>query len=90
MVWGVRVGELYFTRHARDRMALRNIIDTWVEGVIAEPALREPDPTDPEIERFYGRISELDSHYLRVAVNTVANPWRVVTVFVDSGVGGRL
>ena len=71
-------------------MVLRKILDKWVEEVIAEPVLREPDPIDPEIERFYGPIPELGGHYIRVAVNTSATPWRVVTVFVDSRAGGRL
>ena len=82
--------ELYFTRHAREQMALRNIINRWVEEIVADPALREPDPKDLEIERFYGRVTELDNHYIRVAVNTVVSPWRVVTVFVDSRVGDRI
>ena len=85
-----RVGELSFTRHAREQMASRNIIDTWVQRVVAEPALRVPDPKDLEIERFYGQVPELDDHYIRVAVNTFANPWQVVTVFVDSRAGGRI
>ncbi len=84
------MGELYFTRHAREQMASRNIIEAWVERAIAEPALRVPDPRDLEIERFYGHVPELDDHYIRVAVNTVANPWRVVTVFVDSRAGGGI
>ena len=71
-------------------MALRKIPYNWVEGVVTEPVLREPDPTDNEIERFYGPISELDDRYLRVAVNTTAIPWRVVTVFIDSRAGGKI
>ena len=84
------MSELYYTKHAQDQMALRNILDIWVEEVVAEPALREPDPTDPDIERFYGQVSELGGHYIRVAVNTTTTPWRVVTVFIDSRVGGRI
>ena len=82
--------ELEYTNHARERMVLRKLLDTWIEGVIAEPTLRGPDPRDPEIERFYGPVPELGNYYIRVAVNTTANPWRVVTVFVDSKAGGEL
>ena len=71
-------------------MALRNISDNWVEEVIAEPVLRRPDPNDTEMERFYGPVSELGGRYIRVAVNTTATPWRIVTVFIDSMAGGRI
>ena len=55
----------------------------WVERVAAEPALRTPDPNDPTVERFYGRIPEYDDRVLRVVVNTRVVPWRVVSVFFD-------
>ena len=71
-------------------MLLRNIPYNWVEEVITEPVLREPDPIDAEIERFYGPISEAGDRFLRVVVNTAVAPWRIVTVFVDSRAGGRL
>ena len=82
--------ELEYTYDARERMALRKLLDTWIERVVAEPALRGTDPKDPQIERFYGPVPELGNHYLRVAVNTHASPWRVVTVFVDSKAGEAL
>ena len=55
----------------------------WVERVVAVPALRSPDPSDPAVERFFGRIAERDDRTLRVVVNTNVAPWRVVSVFFD-------
>ena len=81
--------EVHYTKHALDQMESRNIPYNWVEEVIAEPVLRQPDPTHAEIERFYGPVTELGGRYLRVAVNTAVTPWRIVTVFVDSSAGGR-
>ena len=53
------------------------------ERVVAAPALRSPDPNDPAVERFFGRIAERDGRALRVVVNTNVAPWRVVSVFFD-------
>ena len=58
--------------------------------VVAEPALRMPDPNDPEIERFFRSIPERDDRILRVAVNTRVAPWRVVSVFFDRNMKGKL
>ena len=62
----------------------------WVEWVVAEPALREPDLDDPEVERFFRRIPEQGERVLRVAVNTRVAPWRVVSVFFDRNMKGKL
>ena len=66
----------------------REIPPEWAERVIEYPSLQLPDPSDPEVERFFGRIPEFGNRILRVAVNTRANPWRVVTVFFDRNAGG--
>ena len=64
-------------------MAEREVSVEWVERVVAAPALRSPDPNDPAVERFFGRIAERDGRTLRVVVNTRVAPWRVVSVFFD-------
>ena len=86
----VRVGcmELRYTVHALLMMDERDIPPEWVDRVIGSPSLRLPDPKDPEVERFFGRIPEFGNRALRVAVNTSATPWRVVTVFFDRAAGG--
>ena len=62
----------------------------WVERVLAEPEIREPDPNDPEVERFFRRIPKNDDRVLRVAVNVRGIPWRVVSVFFDRSMRGKL
>ena len=81
---------LEYTRHAIQAMAEREIAEEWVELVVTQPALRTPDPGDPEVERFFRRIPDYGDRALRVAVNTRAAPWRVVSVFFDRNAGERL
>ena len=81
---------LDFTRHAVHVMAARMVSAEWVELAVAEPALRTPDPNDPEVELFFRRIPERDDRALRVVVNTRVAPWRVVSVFFDRGMSRDL
>ena len=81
---------LRFTRHAREAAAERQIPVLWVEQAVAEPELRTDDPGDPDVERFFRRVPEQDGRVLRVAVNTRVEPWRVVSVFFDRDMRGRL
>ena len=58
--------------------------------MVARPALRVPDPNDAQVERFFRHIPEQDNRILRVAVNTHVTPWRVVSVFFDRSMRGKL
>lgn len=82
--------QLELSRHAVHVMAERMVSIKWVEETVGEPALRLPDPNDPEIERFFRRIPDRDNRVLRVAVNTRVTPWRVVSVFFDRTMRGKL
>ena len=57
---------------------------------MSEPELRTNDPRDPELDRFYARVPERDDRALRMVMNTQTEPWRVVSVFFDRGMRGRL
>ena len=81
---------IVLTRHALEVLAERQILAEWVDQAVAEPALRVSDPNDPEVERFYRSMPESADRVLRVAVNTSASPWRVVSVFFDRRMRGRL
>lgn len=81
---------LQYTRHALHVMEERFILAHWVELTVSEPALRTPDLIDPEVERFFRSIPECDNRVLRVAVNTGVAPWRVVSVFFDRSMRGKL
>ena len=82
--------ELVFTTHARYAMTERSIQEEWVLRLVSEPELRIRDPNDVEVERLFGRIPERGGRVLRVAVNTQATPWRIVSVFFDRRMRGRL
>ncbi len=82
--------QLEYTRHAIQVLSERKIPVEWVVRTIVSPALRMPDPNDPRIERFFRRIPEQDNRVLRVAANTHAVPWRVVSVFFDRKMRGKL
>ena len=82
--------KLEFTKHAVRVMAERMIPIEWVERAVTNPMLRVPDPNDSEIERFFCEIRERDDRVLRVAINTRVAPWRVVSVFFDRTMKGRL
>ena len=84
------VVRLEFTKHALHVMEERAIPPDLVELAVAEPSLRTPDPNDHEVERFYRRSAEHDDRVLRVAVNTRVAPWRVVSVFFDRTMRGKL
>ncbi len=81
---------LEYTRHALNAMEERIIRAEWVESVVAEPALRTPDPNDPDVERFFRRLPGHGHRTLRVVVNTQVRPWRVVSVFFDRSMRGEL
>lgn len=78
------------TGHARQVLAERNIALEWVAITVETPELCEPDPLDPMIERRFRRIPENDNRVLRVAINNSVEPPRVVSVFFDRGMRGRL
>ena len=81
---------LEYTRHALHVMAERVIPAEWVERTVADPSMRSNDPNDPEVERFFRSIPEQSDRALRVAVNTRTVPWRVVSVFFDRSMRGRI
>jgi hypothetical protein len=78
------------TRHAKRALAERGIPIAWVERTLASPELRLPDPDDATVERRYRRIPEFGGRVLRVAVNTAVEPNRVVSVFFDRRMKGKL
>ena len=57
---------LIYTEHARQRMIKRQLQKEWIEQVIANPAMIEPDETDAELEHRLGSIPQLAGRVLRV------------------------
>ncbi len=71
-------------------VAVREIPLEWLERTLNDPVLCLPDPDDSTLERRYRSIPEFDGRVLRVAVNSAVEPVRVVSVFFDRSMKGKL
>ena len=78
------------TIHAKKALAERDIAVDWLERALTAPELVLPDPDDAEVERRYRKIPEFGGRVLRVAVNTTVEPVRIVSVFFDRQMKGKL
>jgi hypothetical protein len=78
------------TKHAQQVLTERGILTAWMERTLSDPELIMPDPLDPELERRYRQIPEHGGRVLRVVVNTTVDPHRVVRVFFDRTMKGKL
>ncbi len=78
------------TKHARMALEEREILIEWMERAMTAPELITPDPEDATVERRFRRIPEFGGRVLRVAVNTAVEPERVVSVFFDRTMKGKL
>ena len=81
--------DIRFTLHARRAIAERDIQVDWVIRTLRNPDLRSDDPNDSDVERFFRHIPERDNRVLRVAVNTQAHPWTIITSFFDRKMKGK-
>jgi hypothetical protein len=84
--------DLVYTEHAKHSAKERLIDTSWVLSTVRKPEFEdeEADPKDAELERFYRRIPERENRVLRVVVNTKLAPWRIVSVFFDRRMRGKL
>jgi uncharacterized DUF497 family protein len=78
------------TQHARDAIAKRKIAINWVEHVLTNPARVDPDSHDPALEHRLAAIAEFGNRALRVVVNRTVSPVRVVTLYFDRRMKGKL
>jgi hypothetical protein len=62
----------------------------WLERTLNTPELILPDLDDAEVERRFRKIPEYGGRVLRVAVNTAVEPVRIVSVFFDRTLKGKL
>jgi len=71
-------------------MDKRNIPVKWLERVLAMPQVSESDVIDPDLEHRLAAIPERENRVLRVIVNTKIIPERVVTMYFDRNMRGKL
>ena len=76
--------------HAVAVMVERQVSLAWMERVLRRPERTEPDRIDPDLLHALGRIAECDDRVLRVVYNDKTNPWRIVTVYFDRAMRGKL
>jgi hypothetical protein len=87
---GDRMIDFQLTRHAEDALLKRKIEKEWLERVLAFPQRIEAGATDPMLEHRLAVISECDNRVLRVIINPHTNPIRVITLFFDRKIRGKL
>jgi uncharacterized protein DUF4258 len=78
------------TIHARDAVEERHIKLEWLERVLNAPERVEADAGDKTVIHHLGKIREHGGRVLRVVFNSQANPVRVVTVYFDRKLKGKL
>jgi hypothetical protein len=78
------------SKHAQKALEERETPVEWMWRTMSAPELVLPDPEDATVERRFRRIPEYGGRVLRVAVNTAVEPNRVVSVFFDRQMKGKL
>ncbi|CAN5279929.1 hypothetical protein BH20VER2_BH20VER2_00890 [soil metagenome] len=78
------------TKHAQKALEERGIEIEWMERTLSAPESILPDPEDATVQRYFRKIPEFGGRILRVAVNTTVEPNRVVSVFFDRAMKGKL
>jgi hypothetical protein len=78
------------TQHARDVLQERKISVDWMERVLTKSALVEPSAADTTVESWLAKIPEHGDRVLRVVVNKTVVPERVVSVYFDRTMKGKL
>lgn len=78
------------SQHALDVVRERDIEQKWLEAALATPALRQPHEIDPALSYVLLPIAERDGRVLRVVYNHTIEPWKVVTVYFDRTMKGKL
>ena len=57
------------TKHALDVIFERNISIDFIEKVLNNPELIEPDANDVELQHYLSKIHEYDNRVMRVIIN---------------------
>ena len=79
-----------FSGHAEERIARRKIRREWVLAIAERPEAAERDETDAQLEHRLGRVVQAGNRVLRVIVNDLAEPERIVTAYFDRKMRNKL
>ena len=78
------------SQHAQDALSERAIPREWLERVLNTPEKTEPDKADAPAAHHLGRMRRAWQSVLRVVVNHQVSPVRVITVYFDRTMKGKL
>jgi hypothetical protein len=78
------------TAHATSMMAERDIRPEWVSQALSTPALAISNPSDTQTKSAFMPILEQGGRILRVVYNATVDPVRIVTVYFDRSMRGKL
>ena len=78
------------TAHAQTVIAERSIDPEWIAHVLLNPERIEGSQDDHTLRYAMGRIPEYGNRVLRVVYNGSVEPVRVVTVYFDRTLRGKL
>lgn len=78
------------SQHAKDVLLEREISTDWLERILNSPTKTEPDRDDVGLEHRLGTIEEYGNRVLRVVINKQVSPVRVVTLYFDRTMKGKL
>lgn len=82
--------EYDLSHHAAEMLRRRGIQREWMELALASPQRVERDPDDPAIVHHLRTIEACEGRVLRVLYNETVTPVRVVSVFLDRRMKGKL
>ncbi|MGV8933145.1 MAG: DUF4258 domain-containing protein [Gallionellaceae bacterium] len=82
--------EFEYTTHAQTVATSRAIKNDWVVSTLTTPELQIPDREDPELMHALSKIPENENRVLRVEYNATTDPVRIVTVYFDRTMRGKL
>ena len=82
--------EYELAHHAADMLRRRGIRREWLEVAMNSPQRVERDATDPSIVHHLRTIEACEGRVLRVLYNEAVSPVRIVSVFLDRRMKGKL
>jgi hypothetical protein len=80
---------IILSEHAQDMLDEREIPLDWIERVLRNPVLEEPDRQNPGAIRAYAPITEFGNRMLRVVHYDTETEIRVITLFFDRRMTAR-
>lgn len=78
------------TKHAQEQITTRNISLSWIERTLLNPQKIETDKLDPDLVHALATIPEFDDRVLRVVYNPKEKPLKVITVYFDRKMRGKI